>query len=357
MRFFISKCIILWVCFFNYSFASPCTEAVIKNTLIKMKINPAIKTNHDLLSNMAHIYGEDLTSILKTSHPFIKNNPSAKIDEQTLTWLNEMIWRKENKLMRYLYIPASLSFSGARDLLIAMLDSALTSKRRTIPIFKTQDDLLIYHDLLKIGNEQAIRDIIRRAYPLPDNATINTITREFITHFRQYNDAKIGMDFSITEKPVIEIVGHSKAGSPHFAIGNKIVPANEMIDNMIEMDMPPHVTLKLMGCFTGCSSNDVTLSKIDIEDLFLQDKLYEIYNTNSKESFMTIFIREIRNKMPHFRGRIDGYIGSIASTIFDNVLTRQGTRVKAFPAIFKSTNGNVLLKREDARITYISPLN
>lgn len=350
------RCIIMLFSFFLLSIqaasASPCSPQQIKQILIAMKLDPSIKNNQELLESMQFIYGEELTERLKEKHPYIEQNFLAPIDSDTLDWLTDIIWDKANPFSKYLYIPADLSNPDALAYFVLLMDSNFSSKRRMVPVMKSESDTRIFHNLLTPNGKKSLRDIMHRLYPSISNDEITRFVSEFQAHYGKFNDVKVNLNFQPDEKPVIVIAGHSTAGNPNYILGAQKISTEEMVSHIVTMGLPANAIIKLMGCFTACTVSSVNLSIDEIETKFLEGKLHEITNNGQSINFLALFAQKLELAMPHFAGRIDAYLGKVVNSLEGGVLTKQGTRVATFAVLLQATDGEVLLKREHARVSY-----
>ncbi len=338
--------------FFTFLSASPCSPEKIKEELIKMKIDPDIETNKELVNHMGYIYGHEFENEILKMHPFFIENPLALVDQKTIMWLNEVIWNPKNPRFRYIYIPGDFSSQVQVDLLVTNMMGALISKRRVIPIFENESGRSIYLSLLESKNLYLVEEIMSRKYFHVIDEELKKVAIEFQNHYKKYNDSKIGFDFSLNEKAVIMLNGHGSAGNYTYFYGDTVISGSEIVKKLVDMKLPKNSIIKLTGCFTACTLNISTLSIEQIKKSFLNGDLYQIYYDDKNESFLQQFYYELKKQMPGFCGRVDGYVGAISDQLVSNVLTKKGQLTTAFAAKVQGSDGTLLLKREDARFSF-----
>lgn len=350
-RFFLKSLIVYFLFTFN-SYATPCSAEKIKFELEKMMLDPFIQTNNELLTNVKFIYGDKMLAVLTKEHPFIENNPSANINRDTLYWLNDMIWDKDNKFVVYRYFPGDLSSQDALDYFVGDMISALESRQRTVPIFQHKESAELFDILLKPGSENELKKIIERLKIASTDSLNELLTQRFLSHFRKYNESRIGFNFLPNEKIILEISGHGKAGIPGYIVGDKLVSVSEIVYNLIDMGLPLHSSVRLIGCFTACNSETTPYSSMEVKQLFQQRRINEIYDLNQSTSFLKAFSDELKNQQPLFRGQIVGYIGEVMDKIEKKVFSVNGEYVTAFSVKVTATDGQVSLKREESSFYY-----
>lgn len=349
---YILKAIIICSLFFQIANAAPCSPEKIKYELTLMKLDPSVKTNKELLVAVERVYGIELTMHLTNEHPFILENPEKEIDSDTLKWLDTIIWDPTNKNVRYLYVAGDLSSNEAVDYLVSHLYSSLVSRTRIVPIFKNSDSVRRYKSILAIGNEELIKVIFKKVFPILADEEISARTKEFLLHFRKFNEFKLGFDFPLGSQPVIEVAGHSMAGDSYYIMGDERVSARKIVKSLLKMNLPINSHIKLTGCFTGCSNNKTSFTPEKIKEYFFQGKLHEIFEENNKESFLTTFSKTLMKKYPQFCGKVEGYLGLISSSISPLSLTRNGETEATFPVIIQTNQGLVFLKRDEASLSF-----
>lgn len=338
---------------FNFTVnASPCSNEKRQHELIKMKLDPSIITNNELLIGVGAVYGDALLTHLKLTHPFIEQNPSSLIDSNTINWIDDIIWNKQNKFVTYVYMPGGLSSHDSIDYFVGMMLGVMDSRQRTVPIFNNPEDKNRFLSLLQPEYSEIVKDIIVTLYPSLGDASLNNLTNRFLTHYRKYNEVQIGFSFPKEEIPIIEIAGHSLAGVPRYYFGDQTFSVEEMVSDLISMGLPKETTIKLMGCFSACSSDTTSHTIQSVKTLLINDKLNEIYDTGQSMSFLQSFYLELKKNMPSFCGKVVGYIGEVASLVLKNVFTKEGTYTSAFAVKVVATDGEINLKREDAAIFY-----
>lgn len=350
-QLFLKTLIVYFLFNFNLS-ASPCLEEKIKYELTKMKLDPNIKTNKELMISIQFIYGKKMLDTLFQEHIFIKANPDANIDRDTLHWLNDMIWHKENKNVVYRYFPGDLSSQEALDYFVGDMNAALVSRQRTIPIFQHIESKYVYDAILKSGAENELKKIIERLQLAPTDALNEQLTRQFLLHFRKYNEVKIGLNFSPDNPIILEISGHAIAGMPVYILGGKSVSVEDIVHNLVDMKVPLNATIRLIGCFSACSSDTTSYSTSEVKKLFQQRRLNEIYDKGQSSSFLQAFSSELKNKLPLFHGHIVGYIGEVMDIVGKNVFTVNGNYETTYSVRVLTTDGHLELKRDEASFFY-----
>ena len=350
----IARSLIITLLFIQFANASPCSPEDIKHELIKMKLDPEIKTNKELLVGLNTVYGEILLNHLKSIHPLIEESPETVIDLDTLDWVDEIIWHKNNKFVTYVYIPGDLSTMTAMNYFILIMDGMVSSRSRTIPVFQYPESQEIYNHLLTEEFEAVVTDIFKSNYSEMDPDGIEYYTNKFLSHYRKYNDYLIGFDSLQGTKPVIQIIGHGKAGFPAYNLGEKDISVEEIVKNIVEMGIPIGSTIKLTGCFTACRSPNVPHTMEKIKKLFMKGKIKNIYDKGQVKSFLYLFNHELKRQLPAYSGEVRGYIGEVAHNIGKNVLTKSGETTSAFFVVVKALDGILHLKREEASMSYNS---
>ena len=348
----IARSLIIIFLFIPFANASPCSPEDIQNELIKMKLDPEIKTNKELLVGLKAVYGEILLNHLKLIHPVIEESPETIIDLDTLNWVDEIIWHKDNKFVTYLYIPGDLRSMGAMDFFILIMDGMLSSRSRTIPVFEHEQSKDIYRYLLSEAFEPIVADIFKRNYSSSSPDSIESYKNKFLSHYRKYDDHLIGFDSLQGTKPVIQISGHGRAGYPAYNLGEKDISLEEIVKNIVGMGIPIGSTIQLTGCFTACKSENVPHTMEKIKKLFMEGRIKDIYDNGQEKSFLYLFNRELRRRLPAYSGEVRGYIGEVAHAIRDDVLTKSGKKTSAFSVRVKALDGTLHLKREEASMSY-----
>ena len=350
----IARSLIIILLFIPFANASPCSPEDIKHELIKMKLDPEIKTNKELLVGLNAVYGEILLNHLKLIHPVIEESPETIIDLETLDWVDEIIWHKKNKFVTYVYIPGDLSSMGAMDYFVLIMDGMVNSRSRTIPVFQYSESKDIYYYLLSEEFEPIVTEIFKRNYSEMDASGIEYYTDKFLSHYRKYNEYLIGFDSLQGTKSVIQIIGHGKAGYPAYHLGDKVISVEEIVTNIVGMGIPTGSTIKLTGCFTACASPNVPHTMEKIKKLFMKGGIKHIYDKGQVKSFLYLFNHELKKQLPTYSGEVRGYIGEVAHNIEKDVLTKSGKTTSAFFVVVKALDGTLRLKREEASLSYNS---
>ena len=344
--------IIICSFFLQTANAKPCTPKDIEYELTLMKLDPSIKTNKELLTAVERVYGADLTTHLTSEHPFILEAPEGNIDGNTLEWLDTIIWNPKNKNVRYIYVAGDISTSEAVNYLVSHLYGSLVSRSRLVPIFKDIYSVRRYESILNLGNEELVIFIFKTVFPNVPDAEISERAIQFLTHFRKFNESKLGFDFPPGSQPVIEVAGHSLGGKSYYIMGDERVSAREIVKSLIEMNLPIRSHIKLTGCFSGCKNDKTSFTPEKIKDYFFQGRLHEVFEPNQKESFLSSFSRALMKKYPQFCGQVEGYLGLVSSTVSPLSLTLTGKTEPAFPVIIQTKTGLVFLKRDEATISF-----
>ena len=345
---FLKTLLVYFIFTFNL-YASPCSPEEIKFELEKMRLDPLIKTNVELLNSIEGIYGKKMLQVLINQHPLLKENPTQGIDRNTLEWINDMIWSQENQFIVYRYFPGDLSSQKALDYFVWDMYSTLESRQRTVPIFQHIGSRELFDILLKPNSENQVLEIMQRVNKHLTIVHNQYLTHRFVTHFRKYNEAKVGFNFTEGgEKILLEISGHSTAGMPGYLLGDEMVAVEDIVQNLVDMGLPLNTSIKLLGCFTACNSKNTPYTKTEVKQLFQQRRLNEIYDNGQSASFLQLFSFELKKRLPLFHGEVVGYIGEIMDLIDQNVFTLDGTHVTAFAVRVSAKDGEVLLKREES---------
>lgn len=354
------KCCFLFIVFlFSLSLnASPCSPDVIKKALTDMKLDPFVYINEELMESVQFQYGQEMLSYLISLHPPIIQDPKGKIDSNTIFWVKEMLWSEKNIHAPLLYVPNDLSSKGSLDIFLMMMHGALLSEMKMVPLFQFKESADLYLALLEPDKEQYVKELFIKIYPNASEDTAIDQATNFLHHFRRHKEFKIGFDFPSDYTPTVHIAGHSHAGFLSFGFGDKFVSTEEIVLSLLEMGLPSNTDIHLMGCFSGCSSNKLSITVAEVEDLFIKGRLLDIFEGNSVEgSFLESFYFKLREKYPLYTGTVHGYIGQIVNTVLSGVLTRENQRVRAFPVHIHVLNPSgigktvVRLKREHARMS------
>lgn len=335
-----------------YTNASPCDYGEIKDILLRMKLDPEIHTNQDLMLDVNVAYGEKMASDLSDEHPFLIQSPDSMISKKTLVWVNDMIWSPSNKHERYIYIPGDLDDDGYNEFFVREMQGLLFSFRRTIPIFQRINSVEKYKRLLKKESLQELKKIMKKIHPTRPDKDIVDFATEYQEHFNKFPEYKVGFDFQPEQAPVILISGHSSAGTDLYIVGDEYVTAREMVTTIVKIGLTKNAILKLTGCFTGCTKEDSSLSIAEIKSKFFQGKLDEVYDNGQNKSFAKSFYQELKRQMPTFSGRVDGYIGGVSNNIEESVLSKDGKLLTAFGSHIRGKDGSLIVKREHARISF-----
>lgn len=361
MLSFFFKVMIVFFSLFSFGYASPCDPIALKSELIKLKLDPNIKTNAELLQQVEFRYGQYAKSFLTRENVFLGKDLDGSIDEETLEWLNDIVWDKNNPFTVYLYVAGDLLTLDSIDFFVDFMSGAINSKRRTVPIFQYNNSLIEFKKLLDPQNEYILKESFKRLYPKENNEIHEHLLNLFTFYLRKLDvdDLKIGFsDFSVDSSPTILVAGHGLDGVPAYGFGdvhgfeNTMITTENIVEKLIDMDLPKKATIKLTGCFSACKKSKTSYTVKEIESLFYQHKLITIYDDNQTKSFFSVFIEEIKKQMPTFSGRVDAYIGELSSEMDDGVLKIDGKRTTSyFVRIMSSSGERVKLKRSEARIS------
>ena len=355
MNFKVSIYLLFLLLFSSIAISSPCSPKELEQELRRLQLDPAIRSNEQLIDGIEFIYGTDMSHKLMADHPYLLWNSDGSIDAETLQWVINHIWNPVNPFIKYIYMPGDLSSENALDFFVSSMDGSLDARVRLVPIFQNQESAGVYDAILEPKNEAYMLTLFERIYPRAQPDSRKRKLNDYLTHFRKHQEYRIGFNFPPDQKPVIEITGHSRAGSLCYNYGNKCVSTIEIVQHLVQMNLPKNANIELIGCFTACSSMNTLFNKETVEGMFLQGRLNEIFDTDPlKPSFLAHFYDNLKKALPFYSGTVYGYLGQVSNRIMNNVLTIQNTRTTTYAVRIKTTDGDVLLKRDQARLSLSS---
>ena len=343
---FLSSCLILISPLHSAPF-DKCDIDQLEDQLIEFGLDPSIRINNELLSEIQYKYGDEISNYLTEKHPLMKNRPLDMIDEETVEWVIDAIWNTENKRTRYMPILFPLNNNKVlKDYILTAFENLSLEKKKTKLVFKNKEDFLSFKEMAR----KELKNIILSHYPeYPDH-----IIYHDIENFRKYYLNQTGYQFTFKNiahrNPILIIEGHGAAGVDGLTVGGVTLTSEQLIHNLNLLHMPNDATIKMNSCFSGCGDNKFNFTIKEIKYLFKNDLLSKVAETNN--SFTHIFHKSLYENFHSFNGVVHGYLGLLFSTPENNVLKKDGSIMTLGNASkITGTDGSVLLKKEDVRIS------
>lgn len=344
----------------NHAHLQPttCDLKSIKNKLAEMKLSVTSTTNKQLLDEILFYYNDGFIDYLEEKHPELKHNPDGTIDINTLTWLEKVIHRTKTKPFRYKYFPFITEDLGEFDLLIKELVSEFGIPFfRNMPIFPGKEQATAFIQSLEAD---VISTMVIRLRPGLSYEMRNKFVREFIRHYQDYKNIKVGFT-DLPDDPKIQIVGHGGASPMIIKSNNSHVSYNDIVTKLIELELPDQAEIELASCWSACTiadSGQKALSKAQVLAMYEAGTLLSHFLKPERNSFLKYFSKELYEKMKSFKGKVIGYAGYYHIGISDNVhkLTANGglTLVDGVAASSMHTSdGEVKVSRKTMKVVMI----
>lgn len=332
------------------SMAAPtCDQTLVADMLTEMHLDTSIKYNQELLNALDKEYGNGMGKHLADKHSYLKGHRWGLVDKSTLAWARNAVFGADNFRTRYIpLISKSYDIRALDDYIRAVFESLFLFQRKSILVFKKEDDFLLF----KTRAEDNLKNIISHFYPRMPEDEKSAKIQEFKDNYFDDDTYFFSFDQIPHNRAVIVIVGHGSAGVDGIKLGDTIIAAQDITNVLKEYKLPSDATIELNNCFSGCEIAPLPFTIAHIKDQFLKGNLMSLIKTDS--SFLTVFSNFLHKDITTFNGVINGYVGTIQGRKQKSVLGLNGKYKKLSNAVAVwGTDGEIKIKKDEGTISII----
>lgn len=346
--YFVFSCFLV-----HAGLVEPCHPDQVKEELIRLRLDPDIETNGQLLANVEDIYGVQMVERLSADHPLLHHKPTAHFDASTLQWITEAIWNKSSRVSSYLMVMFEHDEEKIKEqyMQLAYWKMFVLSEKSSF-FFSSE---IIEKRFFNFAKEN-IGNLIKEWEPHYSDNKVNVYSQAFLNAYFTDTKPTVG-DFSSAEmnNPVIIVFGHNqRANQDTLTMGQQRLKRKEIIAKLKSYHIPNGSTIDLETCFGGCSQVKYDMPLAELKAAFLTGELTTV-TEQTKKTYLGKFVIEMYKSMPLFTGSIRSYIGEVVLIPFQRVLKRDGTQMMLDMAVQIAGNdeqnhGVEYVKKEEARL-------
>lgn len=330
-----------------------CDIKTLELMLSNLGLDPTIRKNKDLITELNYKYGSSVSEYLYQEHPYLANAKDDILDNQTIEWAVDAIWNSDNKTMKYLPIMVDLDESKMNQYIIASYYELYASQDRVAFVFSTNAEYIQFMMYVKNNIFRILSEKFTNLTPFEIQKRANRYQDIYIKKGRYF----IGFNSIPTKKARIIILGHGKEGVDGIKVADFPILSKDLIQRLILLNVPSDARLHLNSCHSACPANALNYTVKEIKYMFKNDLLKKIIQTGN-DSFLSIFYQELYKEIPIFKGEVHGYIGRIMQTSQNNILNKEGIILLRSNAVkINGTDGVILLKKEDLRVSLPNQTN
>ncbi|HDM8230945.1 TPA: hypothetical protein P0E28_000335 [Vibrio campbellii] len=191
------------------------------------------------------------------------------------------------------------------------------------------------------------------------NATNRGISQEESqTFFEQVDEFyqthyQIKYDNTSDLSPIVHVVGHGRPEGDSLASTpdeSEEIFTFELVKKLKDLKLPPSSIIKLDFCWSACQLRPENITREKALQHIKNGELELLFGDPSN-SFLGEFTQELAEGWPEFKGVVVGYYGSVMNTLKDNVLSKDGSWVRAYATEIELTDGILLMHKDEFKKT------
>lgn len=353
-------CLIFFLLIPNHALLQPvvCDIPKLEKMLDKMRFSQNLRVNKELLDEVGLYYDDNFKNYLVETHPHLRENPNGAINEETLTWLKNMINYSMSFPFRYKFFSFPTYDEPEYDKLINELVFEHEAPFfRTQAIFPRKEHLGVF--IKAVNEEGVITRKFKRARPGLSNEEAEAMAKRFIKHYMNPENSRVGFD-DLPDDPRIEIIGHGGGDPSIISAVDEYVSYKQIVRTLIELKLPINAEIEMSSCWSSCPiavSGQEILTKNQVLDMYEKNTLTSYFFKPNIPSFLKYFAKELFSKDKKFKGKVLGYPGYYQLGVTKDVykINKKGNAVlmgsAAAATSIQTKDGRVNILRKDVEIT------
>ncbi len=292
-----------------------CGGTYLENALSALRINPAITTNGQFLSEVGRRYGSKLTDAMISAHPVLKKADKS-IDVETVKWMLKKFMLADNKeVRRAIMLPFELnSDKPSLTLFMNLLVSETWPDVISVPFFinEAQRDALKSF-FRKYDYENAVNSF-KKVYGV-DFLTAREMAKTLYKKVFEEKNYRVGFGSIGPGEGMITVLGHGIPGSDSLTLAGIRKHVDEIVDDVMSSGLPKTANIEVAACYGACGKlgalGQTNLSAEELKQAFL-NKTIQDHIGKREESFGYMFSSTLFEKYPEFEGRVIAYNGIVS---------------------------------------------
>lgn len=315
------------LCVLSYSMHSiamvdddDCDPLSISNALSSLHLNPTIKNNGNFFAGILSKFGLDISNDMLTQHPVLMNKPNAAIDMKTIEWFISSYAKfditDKTSASKIFFTPfLTIENKFGADSMIRTAIGRSFPYLLYIPAFLSLEQFNSMKSTYKENDYQLSTNYFVLFYKLNRDIAYDMAKALYhkIFHYNNYilpNDLK-----KIQKNKKLVVQGHGKPGVEYISDSNVKLHYSEVVEIIINSQIPSHINLELPHCFGTCGQSVGDGERLDkteneILEIFKNKKMSQFFGP-IENSYSYKFASLIYDRWPGYENNIISYYGSV----------------------------------------------